>query len=225
MASYNGKLAIAVGARGRAGALAHYEPGMNVINLTRNGGAGALAHEWGHFFDYEVARAEKREGQAETDTPLTSRGSWTRHSPTVGPQGPTAVAVKALRDSDAWKGFRKRLPRACRLNGVSDKKQEYLTSSAEMFARCFERHVQHKLTGADRANTYLSGLSNGNSGEDNLWPNDDESAAMAPFFDKVFEAFKESGLLENMMRWREEDTLRKAAYTVPKKRFVVGDIR
>jgi hypothetical protein len=227
MASYNGKLAIAVGARGRAGALAHYEPSMNVINLTRNGGAGALAHEWGHFFDYEVARAEKRAGQAETDTPLTERGGWrsyTQREP--GPQGATADAVKALRDSDAWKAFRKRLPRACSLNGVSDKKMEYWTSSVEMFARCFERHVQHKLTGAGRVNTYLSGLSNGNSGEDNLWPNDDETAAMAPLFDKVFEAFKESGLLEKMMRWAEADRLRKAvAFTVPKKRFVVGDIR
>ena len=48
---------------------------------------------------------------------------------------------------------------------------------------------------------------------------------MAPFFEKVFAEFKTSGLLEKMMRWAEEDSLRKAAFTVPKKRFVVGDIR
>jgi len=59
-------LAIAFGARGRGGksaALAHYEPGRNVINLTRLSGAGALAHEWGHAFDFWLA---KRAGVSST---------------------------------------------------------------------------------------------------------------------------------------------------------------
>ena len=45
-------LAIAFGARGKGGALAHFEPGRNVINLTKIKGAGSLAHEWGHALDY-----------------------------------------------------------------------------------------------------------------------------------------------------------------------------
>lgn len=45
------KLAIAFGSRGRGKALAHYEPGRVVINLTKMKGAGSLAHEWGHAFD------------------------------------------------------------------------------------------------------------------------------------------------------------------------------
>lgn len=48
------RLAIAFGSRGRGGkaaAVAHYEPMLEVINLTKMKGAGSLAHEWGHAFD------------------------------------------------------------------------------------------------------------------------------------------------------------------------------
>ena len=105
-------------------------------------------------------------------------------------------------------------------------KTHYWRSDLEMFARCFERHAQRKLHKAGRENTYLTGLSAGSlTTEKGLWPTDEETDAMAPFFEKVFAEFKTSGLLEKMMRWAEEDSLRKAAFTVPKKRFVVGDIR
>lgn len=50
--SLGGKLALGFGSRGVKGALAHYEPLRNVINLTRLKGAGCLAHEWFHAFDY-----------------------------------------------------------------------------------------------------------------------------------------------------------------------------
>ena len=56
--AFDENLSIAFGARGRGnGALAHYEPTYKVINLTKEtttrktGGAGALAHEWGHALD------------------------------------------------------------------------------------------------------------------------------------------------------------------------------
>lgn len=58
--SLGGELSVAFGARGRGGksaALAHYEPGRNVINLTRLSGAGSLAHEWGHALDYFLAKS------------------------------------------------------------------------------------------------------------------------------------------------------------------------
>ena len=56
--SMNGRLALAFGARGSGGASAHYEPHKVVINLTKLGGAGALAHEWTHFFDHTLQRVE-----------------------------------------------------------------------------------------------------------------------------------------------------------------------
>ncbi len=59
-----GLLGVTFGARGRGRALAHYEPGTNIINITRytdawyskyirffsTGGVGSFAHEYGHFF-------------------------------------------------------------------------------------------------------------------------------------------------------------------------------
>lgn len=53
--SLDGRLGIAYGARGKGGAkaaLAHYEPTYKVINLTKEKGAGSLAHEWMHAFDH-----------------------------------------------------------------------------------------------------------------------------------------------------------------------------
>jgi hypothetical protein len=51
--SMNGELGIAFGAQGRGGtAAAHFVPGVNEINLTRNAGAGTLAHEWAHALDH-----------------------------------------------------------------------------------------------------------------------------------------------------------------------------
>lgn len=49
--SLGGKLSIAFGSRGSGNALAHYEPDIGVINLTKLKGAGSLAHEWGHALD------------------------------------------------------------------------------------------------------------------------------------------------------------------------------
>ena len=57
--SMNGRLALAFGARGKGGAAAHYEPGTKTINLTRFSGMGALAHEWGHFFDNTVSNVNR----------------------------------------------------------------------------------------------------------------------------------------------------------------------
>lgn len=50
--SLGNTLAIAFGARGVPGAAAHYETSQIVINLTKLGGAGSLAHEWGHSLDH-----------------------------------------------------------------------------------------------------------------------------------------------------------------------------
>lgn len=50
-----GNLAIAFGARGLGGTMAasaHYEPGRQVINLTKPRGEGSLAHEYGHALDH-----------------------------------------------------------------------------------------------------------------------------------------------------------------------------
>lgn len=53
--SFNGRLGVAMGARGRGKAAAHYEPGRHVINITKFRGGGSLAHEFGHALDNIIA--------------------------------------------------------------------------------------------------------------------------------------------------------------------------
>jgi hypothetical protein len=56
---------IAVGARGKGIAKAHYEPSKAVINLTRTFGAGPLAHEWFHAIDNFLFRIISNESMGE----------------------------------------------------------------------------------------------------------------------------------------------------------------
>lgn len=52
---FHGKLALALGARGRGGnTAAHYEPARQVVNMTKTAGAGAFAHEWAHALDHHL---------------------------------------------------------------------------------------------------------------------------------------------------------------------------
>jgi hypothetical protein len=55
--SLNGRLAMAIGARGHSKALAHYESMERVINITKMKGGGSLGHEWFHAFDNLIAEA------------------------------------------------------------------------------------------------------------------------------------------------------------------------
>ena len=66
-----GSLAAAFGARGRGGkgaAAAHFEPGRDVINLTRMKGAGTVAHEWWHALDRHLAKGRP--------APVSGAGRW-----------------------------------------------------------------------------------------------------------------------------------------------------
>lgn len=49
------RLGIAFAARGRGTSSAHYEQGLNTINLTRLNGIGCIAHEFFHSFDSRMA--------------------------------------------------------------------------------------------------------------------------------------------------------------------------
>jgi hypothetical protein len=75
--SFNGRLAVAFGARGKGsigfakGApKAHYEPVQRVINMTKMGGGGSLAHEWFHALDNLLS--ETNGGISKDDTYVTT---------------------------------------------------------------------------------------------------------------------------------------------------------
>lgn len=70
----NKEMNIAFGARGRGNlggqaAVAHFEPGKRVINMTRLKGAGSLAHEYGHSIDNWLSRIS---GYSETGMATTN---------------------------------------------------------------------------------------------------------------------------------------------------------
>lgn len=182
--SLGGKLGLAIGARGHGNALAHYEGHTQVINLTRKSGVGSLAHEWGHAFDHSLRHFGK---EFFSEDHVTER--------TVG-KTPLHEAYAKL--DDATRDFRDRIKDTTDMlvqnKQMSQAKAEYWREKKEIFARCFERFVQHKLNKQGRDNTYLVGLRKKNEDDvTNLWPTIKEAEEMAPAFDAIFEAFKEHG--------------------------------
>jgi len=195
--SWKGKLAIAFGARGKGGAVAHYEPSQVAINLTRKNGVGSLAHEWGHFFDHQLAGG---------DVMMSSRGREALHFSDQGDttyeykdgkstktdhtKDPMWQAFDKVRQSWESSGFSERMKdtvhQMTRDGLIGKGKYGYWTSNKEVFARAFERYVQRKLESSGRKNTYLAGIETKSHKNGGLWPTDAEVDAMTPHFDEIF---------------------------------------
>jgi hypothetical protein len=183
--SLDGQLGLAFGARGKGRAAAHYEPGTKVINITRKNGVGTLAHEWGHALDdYIGARSPRGQSFAKTgDIYLSEQTSdlyFDRSGRGTKSQAddPVWKAMDGVRKAIEATDFPKTLSQGLRDvgirpgsgNGMSG--WNYWTSGREVFARTFERYVQHKLQSRGQENTYLSGL----GGDSPLWPSKEQIA-------------------------------------------------
>lgn len=175
--SLGGVLGLAIGARGKGSARAHYEPDSKVINLTRKNGVGSLAHEWGHALDNLLGGGQGRH--------LSSRPEKTGDA--------AAGEMVDLMEAMESCGFVSRLKRAVGAVSLSDAKKKYWLSPEERFARAFEKHVQSKLRQAGRENTYLVGTK-----DHEFWPTVEESAAMAPAFDALLAAVAKSGVIRRI---------------------------
>jgi hypothetical protein len=181
----NGTLGLAIGARGRGGAVAHYESTMKVINLTRKKGVGSLSHEWGHALDNYAAGGASflsgNSGAPEKRAAMNQvKSAWTT-------SGFTQQVYDSIREVK---------------KGGGQLSENYWLSDVEMFARSFEAHVSLKLEKAGRANTYLtrefddSGMKKGNAAErrlgDGLWPTRKQAEAMEPMFDALLAQIKKA---------------------------------
>lgn len=195
MMSFNGRLGLAFGARGKKRALAHYEPDLRVINLTRKNGIGSLAHEWGHMFDHLLPEA-----MGHNHGMFTSRASRNPfHVDQDHPEKKKIMqSMKKITDAlngdirsrmvDAWSNnFRDVISR--------DKMSKYWLSDHEMFARAFERYVDHKLQKQGRKNTYLAGVA-----DHPLWTTKEEDEKLAPLFDELFNHFRSSEYLHKSIQ-------------------------
>ncbi|HEY1034024.1 MAG TPA: PLxRFG domain-containing protein [Pseudoxanthomonas sp.] len=122
--SLNGMLGLAIGAQGNGGgAAAHFVPGVNEINITREHGAGSLAHEWAHALDHYFA-VQAGERIARDRLPfLTQWSSDERQTAGVRPEirqafnkivnnmesRPLTAAEQASRDQKRREGLEKRI--------------------------------------------------------------------------------------------------------------------
>lgn len=132
-----GGLGLAIGARGSSAALAHYEPSLRVVNVTRMRGQGALAHEWFHALDHRL-------GRHHATTYLTAHCFNRRLI--VEPDAPLVSTMSAL----AWEiRASEFLQQAIAIEDVP-RAGSYWTKPEELGARAFESWVQDQLVSAGR---------------------------------------------------------------------------
>lgn len=139
--SLGGTLGIAFGARGKGGkncGAAHYETEHQVINLTKNNGAGSLAHEWFHALDNYVARGFGAAHGFATELPGSSL---------------PAIALRKLAQELKRQPVLERSKTADRYRS-----SPYYATTIELAARSFENWVIDGLAQSGSTNDYLANV-------------------------------------------------------------------
>lgn len=147
-----GGLGVAIGARGKGGAVAHYEADLRVFNFTRANGAGSFAHEWAHAADHEltVRLGIGKLGQFLSEIPVG-------HLAICGVDHPAAHAMAMLVQDlkkDAQNQYTAYYKAARKLSSTPRAGNYWITPS-ELFARAFEAWIQDQLLMSDRISPYL----------------------------------------------------------------------
>lgn len=114
-----GSLAFAFASRGKSGAMAHYEPLRQVINLTKKNGAGCMAHEWFHALDNWAQYSAGRAGYA-TEATTTAA--------TTAAERAGAALLQAIRKTEFFR----------RSQNLAIYKGDYWVKAIELAARGFE---------------------------------------------------------------------------------------
>lgn len=184
----NGSLAIAFGARGSGNAVAHYEPLLEVINITKMRGAGSLAHEWGHAMDDLIA---KRSGLYE----FASEHPDDPRLPDSFREVMNAIIYKSKDGltTDYYK-------QSTRYGNYFQKTGHgYWSEKCELLARAFSCYVMDKLEKKQQVNDYLCGHSEVNflvteKGEKiYAYPRGDERQKINACFDALIKEMKQLG--------------------------------
>ncbi|GEM_PF-506875 len=179
--SLNGELGLAFGARGKGGknpAAAHFESRAVVINLTKHGGPGSLAHEWWHALDNHFQK--RRTDRRSPDGFMTESG---RQS-VPGVRDELTRAFVRIKNTIAESDVRRRSER---LDKIKSKK--YWSTGREMSARAFESYVIGKLKDQNAANDYLANVVSGEAFDRNgdyPYPTADEIPAIRAAYDEFF---------------------------------------
>lgn len=179
--SLDGSLALAFGARGGGGHVAHYEPDQVVINITKTRGPGSMAHEWFHGLDNYFARLEITGSTA--PTPVDSFASRAFSPAEIARPKTVRVEVwdafKKIRDVLAEGPFSER---SDELDATRSK--AYYGTTIEKAARAFETYVEERLDAKDISNDYLVNI---NKAETRPYPSKEEmDAGIRAAFDNLF---------------------------------------
>ena len=149
--SLAGTLGLAFGARGRGGdAIAHYEPGQIVINITKTRGPGSLAHEWFHALDNYFARLGETGRTDGVCALYATAGTVAKLRPEV------ADAFRALRRALSVGTF---ASRSDTLDATRAK--PYYGTTIEKAARAFEIFISDRLETRGVFNDYLANIYKG----------------------------------------------------------------
>lgn len=135
---FNNMIGIAFGARGVQHFAAHYEPGSNMINLTKINGAGSLAHEYGHAIDFCFGRYIDQHAKYSA----LSGGSVPGRRPLVDNVN---SSLRAMVNEIVDYPFT-----------IGRKWCDYWGERTEVFARLFEEYIAHQLNKVNQKNLYLA---------------------------------------------------------------------
>ena len=179
--SLDGSLGLAFGARGAGAHVAHYEPGLVVINITKKRGPGSLAHEWFHSLDNYFARIEQT-----GSTEARPVASFATHA-----FSPAEVAEPKNVRPQVWDAFKKirdalaEGPFAERSNELdATRSKAYYGTTIEKAARAFETYVEDRLSAKDISNDYLVNI---NKAESRPYPSKDEmDSGIRAAYDNLF---------------------------------------
>lgn len=159
----NETLSVSFGARGKGRALAHYEPKMEVINITRykrannkfdklerflnTGGIGSFAHEYGHFLDYFAGKFLDKNSII---FPLSGGHLINKKLP-QNTGGELRELTNEILDSLIFTDG-KTSSFYNRISGLG----EYWIRRNEIFARAFEVYIKTELERKDIFNVFLT---------------------------------------------------------------------
>ncbi len=159
-----GLVSFSFGARGSGGALAHFEPHTFIINVTRyadydqpkefrfvyTGGAGSVAHEYGHALDYYFGLFKEVDSQVGAlSGGRTTKTKYLEHRST-----PMRKAINDLIDEIIWKEkYKTKSAYYLRLEANFD--GDYMFRRNEIFARAFEKFIQYELYKMGIVNKFL----------------------------------------------------------------------
>ncbi|NPD47485.1 LPD1 domain-containing protein [Lentimicrobium sp. S6] len=151
-----GLYTIAFGARGKGGrgsAAAHFEPRRHAINLTKEYGLEALAHEYGHLLDHffgcyiDQDKLSQYLSLGKLNGKISLRVNGLR-------KGTLRYLMQEVIKAIVFDSKGNVTPYYTRL--TKEAKSEYFTASTELFARAFEQWVTYQLKKKGVVNKFLS---------------------------------------------------------------------